>query len=470
MNPRQPDIVVFMTDQQRRDQVGYASNGHFETPNLDKLAARGVIFENAYSASTVCIPARVALLTGVQPHRVPTQENGHALREGFWTVARALASAGYETALIGKMHFAPVHADHGFETMRLCEHLLAQGLGPLSKQRGDEFDDYHVWLEEHGLPEYRLGYPGLMPKRFPVDAHPTSWVERETSAFLAQRDRDRPLFLVVSFPHPHPPYDPPEPYASMYAPGESLLPQDGYEVNVGLPQVFELATSGELGNPALNSRAEASNPDEVRKFLATVRGLVRQIDDAIGRIVAEIDLSGTLVAFTSDHGDFAGHRGLMRKTPWIPFDDLARIPLFFAGLGVEGGRRERALVQNFDLAPTLLDYAGVAQPGFDFDSRSLRPMLEGRAASDDLERAVVCGISVLFPTVRRGRFKYMRHAEHDQPVLFDIDDDPHESRNLAGVAGYETVRDELAEQLRAAIERPSLAGETTAPGRPMVNY
>ncbi|MDQ1534333.1 MAG: arylsulfatase, partial [Actinomycetota bacterium] len=126
-----PDLVLIMTDQQRFDQVGYASGGHFETPNLDALAAGGVIFETAYSASTVCIPARNALLTGIQPHRLPTQENPFALREGFWTVAHELRHAGYETAFIGKAHFAPVHAQHGFETMRLCEHLSSQALGPL---------------------------------------------------------------------------------------------------------------------------------------------------------------------------------------------------------------------------------------------------------------------------------------------------------------------------------------------------
>src|SRR6187431_1032437 len=90
-----PDVILVMTDQQRHDQVGYASGGHFETPHLDALAARGVIFDAAYSASTICVPARTALLTGLQPHRLPTQENQFALREGFWTVAHALRHAGY---------------------------------------------------------------------------------------------------------------------------------------------------------------------------------------------------------------------------------------------------------------------------------------------------------------------------------------------------------------------------------------
>ncbi|MGH2474780.1 MAG: sulfatase-like hydrolase/transferase, partial [Candidatus Limnocylindrales bacterium] len=190
-----PDIVLFITDQQRFDQLGYSSGGHFDTPHLDRLARQGVIFENAYSASTVCVPSRVALMTGIEPHRVPTQENPWALREGFWTVAHELRRAGYQTAVVGKAHFAPVHAQHGFETLRLCEHLQSQGLGPLSRERHDELDDYHGWLLEHGYPDWRFDDAGgpASPRGahvFPYgpDVHPTGWVERETAAFLHGRD------------------------------------------------------------------------------------------------------------------------------------------------------------------------------------------------------------------------------------------------------------------------------------------
>jgi choline-sulfatase len=101
---RRPNIMLIMTDQQRFDQIGYASRGAFDTPHLDRLACRGIIFENAYSTSTVCVPARCSLLTGLLHHRVPTQNQGEfgflALREGFWTVPRYLRTAGYRTALI----------------------------------------------------------------------------------------------------------------------------------------------------------------------------------------------------------------------------------------------------------------------------------------------------------------------------------------------------------------------------------
>jgi arylsulfatase A-like enzyme len=450
-----PDIVLFLTDQQRFDQLGYVSGGHFQTPNLDRIARRGVIFENAYSASTVCVPSRVALMTGIEPHRVPTQENPWALREGFWTVAHELRAAGYETALIGKAHFAPVHAQHGFETLRLCEHLQAQGLGPLSRERHDELDDYHDWLLARGYPDWRFEKEAdqIRLHIFPYgpDVHPTGWVEREAAELLDRRDPGRPLFLVVSFPHPHAPYNPPEPYASMFDPADARLPDSGFEVNAGLPMVCQLALK------RARTRDEAADERRLRRFLATVRGLIKQVDDAIGRLVDRLDLASTLVAFTSDHGDYAGHRGLLRKTPWIPFDDLARVPLFYAGHGVTGGRSVPNLVQSYDFALTALDYAGV-RPGIDdADGRTLRPLLTGQPEPGDLERSVFCAIGMGWPTIRRGNHKYLTHAQHRSPALFDLEDDPGERLNLAGDPRYAEVERDLSERLAQHMAKPSLA-------------
>lgn len=145
--PSRPNILFIMTDQQRYDQMGYTSDGFFETPNLDRLARNGVIFDNAYSTSTVCVPARTSLLTGLFPHRAPTQVNGLALQEGFWTIAHALRAAGYQTATIGKGHFYPIHSRHGFERMRMVEHLNCYSPGVV--------DDYLRWLVWEGKAESR---------------------------------------------------------------------------------------------------------------------------------------------------------------------------------------------------------------------------------------------------------------------------------------------------------------------------
>src|SRR6185503_19096635 len=122
-----------------------------DTPRLDALAARGVLFENAYSGATVCVPARVSLLTGLLHHRVRVAKNQLALEDGYFTIAHALGRAGYETALFGKMHFDPMRAQHGFHVARLCEHLTA-GYEP------GEVDDYAEWLASTGRKDPRFVY------------------------------------------------------------------------------------------------------------------------------------------------------------------------------------------------------------------------------------------------------------------------------------------------------------------------
>jgi arylsulfatase len=435
---RRPDLVLIMTDQQRYDQVGYAVSTPVRTPNLDRLAASGVIFDNAYSGSTTCVPARTSLMTGLLDHRAPYLEP-YALDPGFFTVPHALRAAGYETALIGKMHFKPMRSAHGFEHMRVVEHLGAYDVHPT---RQPELDHYHDWLRSQGLADWRFdGRDG--DGRYPLDpaTHPTSWVEREAAAFLRDRDDDRPLFLVVSFPHPHPPINPPAPYASLYDPGECDIDPDGHSANAYLPASFRRATAQD---DAPHRRILQERMPEHRATLARTYGLITQIDEAVGRIVTHLDLGSTVLFFTSDHGDYAGHRGLVRKVPWIPFDDLARVPFFVTGAGVAGGRHDSGLAQSFDFATTCLDYAGVDVDLGTFDGISLVPVLGDPGASLAEDRTVHCGISMGWPMVRRGPHKYLRSGWGEE-VLFDVERDPGEVYNLLSLDPGREIVGALAE-------------------------
>ena len=309
-----PNILLVMTDQQRADSIARA--GGSDTPHLDRLAGRGVLFGNAYSSSTTCVPARTSLMTGMLPHRVPTVEfnergrsaNGLALRPGSWTIARALREAGYQTALLGKMHFLPMHADHGFDHMRTCEHL------PAGYAQGAK-DDYRRWLELTGRSDLRFVRPST-PKTFPYGAafHPTAWVTREAQRFLQERDRGRPYFAVVSFPNPHTPYDPPEPYGSMYRPEDQVVPPEGIGHNDDLPGPFRDAVFRHGPDRVFAPvRVDALPPPRVRAVLAAIRAVLRQIDDAMAELLKAVDLDDTVVFFLSDHGDYGGHRGLLGR-------------------------------------------------------------------------------------------------------------------------------------------------------------
>lgn len=437
-----PNILVIMTDQQRYDQLGFASNSYFETPNLDLLAANGLIFNNAYTSATVCIPARGAILSGLRPGRFRTQGKGNALKEGSWTFPHYLRNQGYQTALVGKMHLEPIRARHGFEIMRTAEHL---GLvyGP------EEFDDYTKWLVSQGKGDwkathifgkeeaaekqnFRDNYQAV-PFHYDKEYHPTSWITRESIRFLEQRDHNRPFMLITSFPHPHSPFDPPKPYSELYDIDDARLPVYDPEINSQLPPAAKslMYDANNLGHAAVSKMGI----DLQKKVSTYIRALIKQIDDAIGEILKKIDLADTVVIFTTDHGDYYGRRGLMLKTPGIPFDDIARVPLIISGASVGSGLISDNLVQNSDIAMTVMDIAGIKPVRTEqFDSCSLYPYFNGRMPAND--RTVFCWSNYDWHMIRYTSLKYFYHAPSGQEMLFDVTADPAEKYNLTDDVKY----------------------------------
>ncbi len=448
---KRPNFLLVMTDQQRADSVGYAhqvdgtGGGDSDTPHLDDFADRGVIFENAYSASTVCVPARSALLTGIFDERLPRVDGGLALKEGYWTIAHAMARAGYETGLFGKMHFVPIHARHGFQVVRSCEHLgQAAGYGP------DEVDDYRRWLESQGLADPDAS--GLTSVPDDEALHPANWITDQAIDFLEKRRSVEPYFAIVSYTGPHTPHDPPKRYRAMYPWEAETLPVDGFEVNEGLPGVFQEA----LAPPPDRSSSSPTyvsdlSPERVKRTLAAIRAMIRQIDDQVTRLMNHVSLDDTVVFFTSDHGDYGGHRGLMGKWPWLPFDDLAKVPFFALGAGVEGGRRIGAPVQSCDFAATCLELAGLEPPG-PLDTESLASVLYG--AAEDADRAVFCAASMGWPMIRRGNLKMLGYwlgpKLEGVDAIYDLEADPGETKNLApdNPVLLKTLRDSLYKRIQ----------------------
>ena len=446
MGARRPNILLIMTDQQRADSLGYAHGNVSDTPCLDRLAGRGVIFDTAYSASTVCVPARSSLLTGLFDQRLPRGPDGRALKNGYWTLAHALAGAGYETGLFGKMHFSPLGAGHGFEVMRTCEHLTkAAGYAP-----GD-VDDYRRWLTGQKLVDPRSDGMGLFP--YAAELHPTHWITDQAIEFLKHRQGSRPYFTVVSYTSPHTPIDPPESYAKLYDPETQVLPEDGFDVNDDLPPVFQRALAPPPGDFFRPFRVSGEPHAASKLRLSWIRALVRQIDDAVSRLMEHVSLEDTVVFVTSDHGDYGGHRGLFGKVPWIPFDDLAKVPFFCAGAGVGGGRRVKAPVQSCDVALTCLELAGLEPPApaEEFDTASLASVLAG--GSPDEERPVFCAFSMGWPMIRKRDMKLIWHwsGEH---VLYDLGADPGETRNVAHA--HKALARDLEIHVYLQTQRPQL--------------
>ncbi len=269
--------------------------------------------------------------------------------------------------------------------MRSCEHLgRTAGYGP------EEVDDYRRWLEEQGLADPRE--PGATS--FPHDEafHPAHWITDQAINFLEKRHSLQPFFAIVSYTGPHSPYDPPEHYGEMYPWEAESIPADGLEVNRDLPEVFQRALAPPAEEALFSPRhVSALSPEGVKRTLALIRAMIRQIDDQVARLMSHVSVDDTAVFFTSDHGDYGGHRGFMGKLPWIPFDDLARVPFFALGVGVEGGRRVASPVQSCDFAATCLELAGL-KPPTQLDTESLASVLRG--APENPDRDVFCAHSV----------------------------------------------------------------------------
>jgi choline-sulfatase len=257
----------------------------------------------------------------------------------------------------------------------------------------------------------------------------------------------QPFFAIVSYTGPHEPYDPPKRYRDMYPWDEETIPADGFEVNRDLPEVFQQALAPVADESFPRNYVSALSPESVKRTLAAIRAMIRQIDDQVVRLMTHVALDDAVVFFTSDHGDYGGHRGLMGKLPWLPFDDLAKVPLFALGVGVEGGRRVAAPVQSCDFAATCLELAGLKTPAR-LDTESLASVLRG--APEDPDRDVFCARSLGWPMIRRRNLKLLGHwtGVDGVDVLYDVESDPGETTNLAPESP------ELVKTLRDSLYKP----------------
>ena len=224
---RPSNLLLIFMDELAFDAVGYA-NPLVRTPHIDALARRGMIFNAAHVGSMPCAPSRACMISGVHHHRwerVSKNPFEGFLREGNWTWAHALRSAGYDTGVFGALHGFPLRCRYGFDTMEMCDYGERKRL-----DSGDPRwrDDYHEWMKAQGLDERLLpgGNPALSNGvldgwHWPheVDKHPISWVRDRAAAHIAaKRKAGKPYLAYVSFRFPHSPFIPAEPYASMYKP------------------------------------------------------------------------------------------------------------------------------------------------------------------------------------------------------------------------------------------------------------
>jgi arylsulfatase len=517
-----PSFVVFLTDQQRADQLGCYGNVQARTPRLDSLASAGVVFDELHVATPSCMPNRASLFTGRMPSAHGLRVNGIELDHAELTFPELLRRAGYRTALVGKSHLqnittvppnwpapgeprrvpearAACAGRYGQECWRRWEDDAAFGLDlpyygfetvRLAINHGDDqHGDWRRWLREQTPDADRLvGQANALPtpglalaecgqawrSRLPEALHPARWIAEETAALVGRLARDEaPFCIVCSFPDPHHPYTPPGRFWDLVSPDEARLPEPFHTASAA-PHIAWLRAQRDAGRAMKRGHAAwACTEREAREAIALNHGLMALVDDGVGRVLDALQASGraddTVVAFTSDHGELLGDHQLMFKGG-LHCRALSRVAGIWRDPGAPAPRRVGALAQSIDLAPTILERAGLGLPN-GMQGRSLLPLLRGEAGS--LRDALVVeeeGQRRDFGWPQRVRMRSLLDGRHRLTIydgqpwgeLYDLAADPLEAVNRWHDPAAAALRAALTEQLARAMLQ--LADESPYPG------
>jgi choline-sulfatase len=430
-----------------------------QAPAIGALAEQGVVFERAYCASPLCAPSRSALLTGLLPSRTGVYDNAAEMRASLPTITHDLRAAGYATVLSGKMHFVGPDQLHGFEE-RLTTDVYPAGL--------DWTPDWRVPLTER-LPWYHTMESVLRPGRCAASMQmdyddDVAYRAVRKLHDLARHRRDDPFFMVVSFTHPHDPWELRPRYWDRYdrgaidAPAVGLIPREQADPHsVRLRDMCAVDDAGLTAEQVLTAR---------HAYYAAIS----YVDERIGEVLAALRDAGldrdTIVVLTADHGEMLGERGLWYKMAF--FDAAARVPLIVRAPGRFAPRRVREPVSLLDLAPTLQALCGVGagEAGADTDGVSLLAPLDGegpRPGGDVVAEYLAEGVRSPAVMLRRGRHKYV-WCEDDPEQLYDLDADPAELVNLAATPAHAELRADLRAEIgrrwdMRALERAVLTSQ-----------
>ncbi len=454
-----PNILLLMTDQQRWDAMG-CSGDWVQTPNLDRIASEGVQFTNCVTTSPVCIPTRLSLATGLYPHNTGVWNNmNHTMPSETPTWMQAMRDAGYRTSLFGKTHLHP----HGGD-LREREGLMnAYGLDDVNEIGGPRasakvLSHMTAAWEEKGLWDaYRADYrerfstkPYLVrPSTLGLENYADVYVGQQAKQYLQHYDRQEPWCCWVSFGGPHEPWDTPEPYASMYDPAE-------------MPSAIQRPSVGERPRGHLDQLMARMNPafetGEIGRLRANYAGNVTLIDAQIGEILDTIaargELENTIIVHTSDHGEMNGDYGLIYKSNFL--NGAVRIPLLVRTPdNANAGSICDSPTEWIDIGPTLVEMAGGELVHRQF-GKSLCPVLTAPETTHrDFAISEIQGEIMLL----NQQWKAALNKDGEVYLLFDVQNDPSETNNLAGkpeVSDVETaLRLQILERLmQTQLEKP----------------
>ena len=429
-----PNFLVIMSDQHRRSAMGCMGDALAVTPTMDRLAERGVVFENFYSNSPLCLPARMSFLTSRHPHEIECWGNCDSLGSDVPTFAHALGAAGYETALCGRMHIVGPDQHHGFEHRLVGDFRatwlwggwdLESVLGPLADTPGTN----RASMEKSGP-----GWTGYMTYDERVRDAAVTWASQRS----ARSEDRRPFCFVAGFLSPHCPF---------------VCPRDTFDKHFSTmspPAIPEghLETLHPLHRAMRRrSRIEDLTPMEIRRTRAAYYGLLEWYDALMGSLLQSFEdaglLENTVILYTSDHGDQIGDHGLWWKSTF--YEGSTGVPLVVSWpRHLPEGRRVHANASLIDIGPTLTDMAGASLLP-KASGQSLLPLLRGD--DSDCQDTVLCEFyQPPQRMLRKGPWKFCLYEGYD-PQLFNLEEDPGEFHDRAGDPECREVLNAMTQEL-----------------------
>lgn len=453
-----PSVLLITMDELNREALScYGAVSH-QTPALDALAAEGTVFDNAYTPSPLCLPARCSLATGLLPHRTRSYCNGvgRSLDLELPNIFNHFRAHGYRTSLHGKGHFVPVpygqiSKEFTQEWEPVRHYYMSLGLDHLDLQDDTQvsawfYDDYAKELEARGIQtafRYNCHHakaadgvhlPGTFP--FPGEAHyhPDAWVGRKALEYIEEYPTDEPGMVWVSFPGPHYPVNTLDEYlAKVDIDKIPDPPARAGEWDDESKYHHKAGADGTVGGGKADGDGYAPDGEQWRytgdywkRFRQAYFANVVLIDEWVGKIVAAARArwgKDLVVVFTADHGDMLGAHGMWGKDG-CAYDQVWKVPLIIASdiakADIAAGLRSEAMVQTTDILPTLLDIVGL--PAIECDGRDLRTLANSGGHN------VVVGQQANFLAVCDGKAKYVACKGFEE--LYDVKADPENFDNL----------------------------------------
>jgi arylsulfatase A-like enzyme len=435
------NILLITFDELRKDALGCYGNELIQTPNVDALAAAGMRFENFFVQAPQCMSSRASILTGMYPSRCGVPRYGISLRADFPNLAAAL-SGRYHTAIIGKTHFYYEGEDpyrepaYGFE-------VNING------------EAYKAYAKTAASPRQMEALLYNKRKRDPTEPHENPlpeaatrdyWTAEQSARFLETYREGKPFFLWTSFVNPHFPLNPPKRFCGLYRPEDVARPFISVQDETSWQRSFASAHWRWFQE---FSRFAAQ---DYKKIYTYYYGMITMVDEYVGKIIRCLKkqnlFENTLVMITADHGDMMGDHGLPFKGQ-SHYDQQMNVPFIVCGPGAAKSGASGSFVEGIDIAPTILDYAGLAgsaaQKGM--DGISIRPVLEGRTETAKDAAFMENLDTVKIFSIRTADYSLSAYPEVGEGELYRMRDDPEQIHNLWRNPEYQTVKDSLIKRL-----------------------